>query len=147
MNPSITNAIYYVSLITKKGTVKYDITNLLLSLKIADSENELATAVNLSFVNAWIESENSHLTGLFTVGDVVQVQADTGEGKKTVGTFTVWDRPYESSIKKVLSITAYDSKLIYLQKSEDVRLYTSGKDTKAIISDICNAWGVPLTYN
>ena len=146
MKPSITNAVYYVSLITKKGTVKYDITNVLLSLKISDSENELATAVNLSFVNAWIESANSHLTGLFTVGDVIQVQADTGDGKKTVGTFTVWDRSYESALKKVLTVTAYDSKLIYLQKSEDVRLYTKGKDTKTIISDICKAWGVPLEY-
>lgn len=147
MEPSITNAVYYVSLLTKKGTVKYDLTDILLSLKISDSEGQLATAVNLTFPNVWIEQENLNLTGLFTVGDVIQVQADNGEGKKNVGTFTIWDRTYESNLKKVLSVTAYDSKLIYLQKSEDVRLYTKGKDTKAIISDICNAWGVPLTYN
>lgn len=145
MEPSIVNSVYYVSLLTKKGAIKYDITRLLLTLKISDSEGELATKASLSFPNAWVE--NSWLTGLFSVGDVIQIQADNGEGKKNVGTFTIWERSYDSGLNKILNVTAYDSKLIYLQKSEDVRLYTKGKDTKAIVSDICSAWGVSLTYD
>ena len=145
MDQTVTDSVYYVSLLTKKGTIEYNITRILLSLKISESEGELATKASLSFPNTWVE--NSWLTGLFSVGDVIRIQADNGTGKKDVGTFTIWDRSYDSGLKKILNVTAYDSKLIYLQKSEDVRLYTKGKDTKAIISDICSAWGVPLTYN
>lgn len=144
MKPSIENPFYYVTMLTKKGKVKYDLTPILTSLKIYDSEGELATKANLSFMNVYIN--NSWLTGLFTVGDVIQISADNGGGKKAVGTFTIWERGYDRDLKKIISVTAYDSKLIYLQKSEDVRVYAKGKDTKSIVSDICKAWGVSLSY-
>ena len=144
MKPSIENPFYYVTMLTKKGAVKYDLTPILTSLKIYDSEGELATKANLSFMNVYIN--DGWLTGFFDVGDVIQITADNGEGKKAVGTFTIWERGYERDLKKIISVTAYDSKLIYLQKSEDVRVYTKGKDTKSIVSDICSAWSVPLNY-
>lgn len=144
MKPSIENPFYYVTMLTKKGSVKYDLTPILTSLKIYDSDGELATKANISFVNTNIGG--SWLTGLFTVGDVIKITADNGEGKKDVGTFTIWERGYDRDLKKTISVTAYDSKLIYLQKSEDVRIYAKGKDTKSIVSDICNAWSVPLSF-
>ena len=144
MKAAIDNPLYYVSLLTKKGTVKYDITPIIETLKISDSDGELATVVTASFPN--IQVEGAMLNTLFVAGDVIQVQADNGNGKKTVGTFTIWDKDYESSNKKSLSVTGYDSKLIYLQKSEDVQFFTKGKSTDAIISAICKAWGVSLDY-
>ena len=142
---SISNPLYYVSILAEKGTIKYDISKVIESLKISDSEGELATMVSFSFMNT--EVNGKWLNSLFSVGDVVQVQADNGGGKKTVGTFTIWDKDDESSTKKVLSVTAYDSKLIYLQKSEDVQFFEKGKSTKSIITDICTAWGVTLQYS
>ena len=139
MKAAIDNPLYYVSLLTKKGTVKYDITPIIETLKISDSDGELATVVTASFPN--IQVEGAMLNTLFVAGDVIQVQADNGNGKKTVGTFTIWDKDYESSNKKSLSVTGYDSKLIYLQKSEDVQFFTKGKSTDAIISAICKAGG------
>lgn len=144
MKAAIDNPLYYVSLLTKKGTVKYDLTEIVETLKVSDSEGELATTVSVSFPN--IQVEKAWLNTLFTAGDVIQVQADNGNGKKTVGTFTIWDRGYDSSNKKSFHVTAYDSKLIYLQKSEDVRFFEKGKTTEAIISAICKAWGVSLSF-
>ena len=90
MKAAIDNPLYYVSLLTKKGTVKYDLTEIVETLKVSDSEGELATTVSVSFPN--IQVEKAWLNTLFTAGDVIQVQADNGNGKKTVGTFTIWDR-------------------------------------------------------
>ena len=143
--PAIDNPHYYVSILANKGAVKYDITNITENLKVSDSEGELATMVSFSFVNTTVNGKL--LNTLFTVGDIVQVQADNGGGKQTVGTFTIWSKDYVSEVKKILSVVAYDSKLIYLQKSEDVQFFEKGKTTKAIISAICSAWGVTVQYN
>lgn len=143
--PAIDNPYYYVSILANKGAVKYDITNIAENVKLTDSEGELANMVSFSFVNTTVNGKL--LNSLFTVGDVVQVEADNGGGKKTVGTFTIWSKEYVSELKKILSVVAYDSKLIYLQKSEDVQFFEKGKNTKAIISSICSAWGVTLQYN
>ena len=144
MKAAIDNPLYYVSLLTKKGTVKYDITEILETLKVSDLEGELATAVSLSFAN--VQVGTAWLSTLFTAGDVIQVQADNGNGKKSVGTFTLWDKGYDNNTKKTLSVTAYDSKLIYLQKSEDVQFFPKGQTTEAIVSAICKAWGVSLDF-
>jgi DNA-directed RNA polymerase subunit H (RpoH/RPB5) len=144
--PAIDNPHYYVSILANKGAVKYDITSVAENLKVTDSEGELATMVSFSFVNN-VTTEGKLMNGLFTVDDVVLVEADNGGGKKEVGTFTIWKKDYTSAAKKILSVVSYDSKLIYLQKSEDVQFFEKGKDTKAIVSAICGAWGVPLRYN
>lgn len=144
MKAAIDNPLYYVTLLTKKGAVKYDITPIKETLKVSDSDGELATMATLSFANVQVGS--AWLNTLFSAGDVIQVQADNGNGKKTVGTFTIWDKGYDSGNKKLLSVTAYDSKLIYLQKSEDVQFFEKGKTTEAIVSAICKAWGVSLEF-
>lgn len=142
---ALDNPLYYVFVLAQKGAVKYDVSDIVETLKIADAQNELAGRINVTLMN--VQINGSWLNGLFTVGDLVLIQADNGSGIKTVGTYTIWSKDYDSQLKKILAVTAYDSKLIYLQKSEDVRFYPKGKDTKFIVSDICKEWGVNCEYS
>lgn len=142
---SITNPVYRAFLVADQGANKYEITEAMTGLKITDADGELAPKVNVSFVNQYIDGK--WFNTMFTVGDVVQVYADNGDGEKLLGNYLIWTKDYSSKDQKILSVTGYDRKLIYLQKSQDVRFYEKGKSTKAIIADICGAWGVTMQYS
>lgn len=142
--PSIENPHYFAYILTDKGKTKYDVTGALLSMKIADNDGSLAPRSSISFSNLLLNGK--WFNTLFNVGDVLQITSDNGGGEQPLGTHVIWSKQYNSEKEKVLSVTGYDQKLIYLQKSEDVRYYPKGKDTKAIVSDICSAWGVNVDY-
>jgi len=82
---------------------------------------------------------------LITVRDRVFVYADDGEKKDEVFRGFVWTVNYQSSTRKLLSLTCYDN-LIYFQESEDNRYFPAGKSSSSITAALCADWGVKQEY-
>lgn len=114
-------------------------------LKLSESKNELAQKVSISLVNC-LNEENYLLSELLNVRDRVFIYANDGEECREVFRGYIWHKNYKNNQKKIVTLTCYDN-LIYLQKSEDSRYYSSGQSTVDIFNDICLAWGIDLRYN
>lgn len=143
MQASIVYPIYNLKIVTKNGKT-YSLKKVTTDLNLSEYEKDLAQKVSISLAN--IKTADGYLTGLLGVRDRVYVTADTGSGYKEVFRGFLWDKNYESAVAKTLSIVSYDN-LIYLQNSKDSFYFSSGKNTKDIISSICNKWGIKLVFN
>lgn len=90
-------------------------------------------------------SDGRLLSEILYVRDRVFIYANDGSEVKEVFRGYIWKKEYTNNKKRIISLICYDN-LIYLQKSEDSRYYSSGKKTEEIITDICRAWGIDVIY-
>jgi hypothetical protein len=58
---------------------------------------------------------------------------------------TQWEYNYNASTENLIPIIAYD-RFKYAMQSKEHFYYSAGMSTKAIISDMCSKWGIPLNY-
>lgn len=137
------NPHYRVTVLNSSGN-KYEITGALKELVLDEQENGIAQRVKLTIMQA--KHDGKYLTSLINVHDRLYVYANTGSGSKEVFRGYVWKDVYEKSDTKEITLTAYD-RLIYLKETEEYKFYSSGKSTKSIFQDICNAKGIKLKYN
>ena len=133
---------YSVYIVTGDGT-KYNVTNVLTELTLAEYDTQLAQTATIELVN--IVHNGSYLTSLFDVIDRVFVYATYEGTTEEVFRGFVWEDDYNSGEKKILKLVCYDN-LIYLQKSEICKYFSKGKKTEAICKDIFDDWGVNLKY-
>ena len=133
----------YSAVIVSKDGPRYDITDLMESVEMAEDEGQIAQRATVSFYNA--PYNELRMNQLVRVGDRMFVYANDGEGPKEVFRGFVWEIEYSSELEKILSVTAYDN-LIYFQESEDSLYYSSGMETSAVTSNICYKWGVKQNY-
>lgn len=143
MKASKVNPNYTVVAVDKKGT-QYDITKVITDLQLSEGDGELAQKCTLSFMNH-VKTESGYLTGIIVPGIRLYVFANDGSDNQEVFRGIVWDKTYESALDKKASYVAYDH-LIYLQKSRGCEYFTSGKNTKSVISSICNKWNIKYKY-
>jgi hypothetical protein len=135
---------YDVELITGNG-VRHLINDALLSLEWEEQDSELAQRVTIRISNMSIG-----YTELFVITKLccpIFIYAKWSNAPRELifeGVLWEW-QPVESSRQKELTVTAYD-RLIYLQKSQDYKYYSAGMTTQSLIGDICNTWGIPLSY-
>lgn len=127
------------------GDTTYDITPVLISIDSTDQEDQMAQKYTLTINNVLVNGVWS--TNLIEAGQRVFIYADDGETKKEVMRGFIWTKNYTSSnSKREFKLTCYDN-LIYMQESEVYYYYPSGKSTEDILKNICNQWGVNLSYN
>ncbi len=138
----ITKIKYWLELITEDGN-KHQLNDMLINLVWEEHEEELAQRANITIRN--ILYKGKYLIDYAKLNCMVLIYADWGEGKKIVFNGIIWNWDYTSAIEKELTILAYDP-LIRLQKSKDFKYFTSGMDTKTIVSEICSDWSIPLSY-
>ena len=118
-----------------------------------ENEGELATRLNLTIRDVELTEEvggtkkTRRLAQALSLCTAIYVFADYGNGKKEVFRGTIWEWSHSQVHDDEIVITAYDP-LFYLQKSEDYALYSAGKSTKDICTEVLSNWGVPLgTFN
>jgi len=139
----ISTVRYDVELITENGT-RYPLNNALISLQWEEQISELAQRATLTVANA--QTGSASLMDLMKINCIIQISGRWGEGGKTLlFDGTIWEWQYTNAVNKELTITVYD-RLIRLQQSKDFKYYSAGMTTQAIIGDICNDWGIPLSY-
>lgn len=110
---------------------------------IAWEENETELAVRLNLTIRDIPYGGGRLSTALPLCTAIQVYADWGAGQQQVFQGTIWEWEFSQVDGDAIIITAYDV-LYYLQRSSDNRYYAAGRTTKAIITDILTAWGVPI---
>lgn len=124
---------------------KYDVTPAIESLNRIDAEGQIAQRVNLQLTNAQVNG--AHLSSILQPLNRVFIYANDGARQEEVFRGFLWDKNYKSSLTDHrLKVTAYDH-LIYLQESEDVFFFSTGKSTEEIISHICQKWNIKLDYS
>jgi hypothetical protein len=134
---------YDVELVTENGT-RYELNDALLSLEWEEQKSELAQRATLTVANFRIG--NTYLMALAKLNCIIYIYARwSGLSRQLVFNGTIWDWQYMDATQKELTLTAYDP-LIRLQQSQDFKYYSAGLTTQALIGDICNYWGVPLSY-
>lgn len=137
-------AIKYKVLVPVPGDT-LNITDALTELTPEEQPEEFAQRLNLTVTNAAYGSGT--LSDVLTPGRAIFYYSDWGLGMQEVFRGVIWDwDPENSSDSKTLVLSAYDL-LIYPEKSKDYRYYSAGMSTKATITDIAKAWGIPLSYS
>ena len=134
---------YDAELIDENG-VRYLINDGLANLEWEEQENEIAQRASVTFANLLIGS--TQLAAIAKLNCIILIYAKWNNAPKTlVFEGTIWEWQPVFGTGKELTITAYD-KLIRLQQSQDFKFYSAGMTTRDIIADICNTWGIPLSY-
>ncbi len=144
----ISNIKYSVIAMLTSGKEVY-LDKVATNIAWEENENELATRLNLTVRDVAIPSEagGGRLATKLALCTAIYVFADYGSGKKEVFRGTIWEWSHSQVHDDEIVITAYDP-LFYLQKSEDYALYSAGKSTKDICTEVLSNWGVPLgTFN
>lgn len=143
MAASQTTPKYSVYIIS--GETKYNVTNAVLSIDRSEPKGQIAQRVILKIANVKVGA--SSLASLLKARDRVYVYANDGVKEDEVFRGYIWARNHSASISdNALQYTCYDN-LIYLQESEDSLYFSSGKSTNAIMSSICDKWGIKLQYS
>lgn len=136
------NSAYSVFLIT--ATKKYNLTECVEELKFTDQEKQFAKSVQISLANIMVNGE--WLCNIPQVRDRIFIYAGDGEKSDEVWRGYIWTHGYKSALEtRTIALKCYDN-LIYCQESEESEYFTAGKDTKAIMTSLCNKWGIPLDY-
>lgn len=133
-------SVYVVS-----GSTKYNLTPALTAIDRSEPKGQIAQRVNLQLLN--VQLNGTSLASILQPRCRVIVYADDGTKNDEVFRGYLWTRNYKSShSERELKYNCYDN-LIYLQNSEESLYFASGKTTKDIVSSICSAWGVNLSYS
>ncbi|MFP3153142.1 hypothetical protein LQZ18_01665 [Lachnospiraceae bacterium ZAX-1] len=133
---------HYVELLTEDG-VRFSLDGALLSLEREEPERQLAQRVTIKLAN--ISVGKKKLMSIVKLNCPLYVYGEWGDGKHLLFDGIVWEWQYANASENELTITAYD-RMIRLQQSKDIGYYSAGMQTQAILSDICNNWGIPLNY-
>lgn len=142
INPKTTK---YKVLVSATNGEAINISSALTELTPEEQPDEMAARISGTCAN--VKHGSGTISDVIRPGCGVFVFADWGQGMKETFRGVLWDWDGEdASDAKTVQFTAYDM-LIYLEKSKDNRYYTAGQSTKAIVSDIAGAWGVPLVFN
>lgn len=136
------NPIYSIYLVD--GNTKYDLTSCLEELKFSDQKKQFSKSLTISLAN--IQTQGKWLVSLIACRQRVFVYANDGETSDEVWRGFVWTHGYKSSTtSRLIVLKCYDN-LIYCQESEESEYFSDGKDTKDIVSTICQKWGIALEY-
>ena len=133
---------YDVELITEGGTV-YDLDNALISLAWEEQEGQLAQKATVTVVNYNMGS--GYLMSLAKPNCVIRIYASWGAGRQKVFEGAIWEWNYTSAQTKELCLIVYDP-MIRLQQSKDIKYFSPGMTTPAMLGSICGDWGIPLDY-
>lgn len=140
---SIENPLYTVFI--KIDGQDYDLTSACSSVELNDNDTQMSQRATVRLNNTTL---NTHLlTNLIKVRQRVFIYADDGKGKTEVFRGFVWKRDYTSSLSnRDFVLTCYDQ-LIYLQESQDNEYFSAGKETKDVLKELCDKWGLELEYD
>lgn len=130
---------YKVTMLMTTGEL-LDITGLCMSLSWGDDKGSIAQKANVSLANTKIEK--GYISDLIKLCTPIFIYADNKEVFRGI----VWEWSYTSAVQKEISITAYD-RMIYATQSKTNSYYSSGKNTKFIVEDICKEWSMPVNYS
>ena len=131
---------YDAELVTEDGAI-YDLDNALISLTWEEQEGQLAQKAALTLANP----STGNLLSLAKPGCIIRIYANWGSGRKRLFEGTIWEWNYTSAQAKELSLIVYDP-MIRLQQSKDIKYFSPGMTTPAILGNICGDWGIPLDY-
>ncbi|OXS53556.1 phage portal protein [Cohnella sp. CIP 111063] len=118
---------------------KYDLSELVESLSLEESLNEIAYCVNIKLV---VTPDMPFITP----GQEIRIAGiPFGRAKKEnlLNPAVVWDCHSSNTGRKHLNITAYE-KTIYLAKSEDERLMPGNQTATERIKQYAMSWGIPV---
>ena len=141
---------YAVELITESGNI-YDLTPALIKMDWEESINEMAQRATIVLQQK--KAGGAWLHGLAKINCIIRIKGkwnnaarpDDKQAGMLLFEGTIWDWSYASGINKELTLTAYDN-LMRLNRSKDFFYYTAGMNTQTLIADICDEWGIPLSY-
>lgn len=143
MAASKDNPKYTVYLVD--GTKKYNITPAVTNITLSHQDRQLAQSATITAANIKTKSGK-------TICQIVKVRArifiHANDGDKSAEVFRgwIWTEYHESDMEaSAVKMKCYDN-LIYLQESEDSLYFSKGKTTKAVLSEICNKWGIKLDF-
>lgn len=133
---------YDVELITEGGTA-YDLDNALVSLAWEEQEGQLAQKATVTVVN--VKTGSGYLMSLAKLNCMIRIYAHWGAGRQKMFEGNIWEWNYASAQTKQLTLTVYDP-MIRLQQCKDIKYFSPGMTTPAMLGSICGDWGVPLAY-
>lgn len=129
---------YDVELITESGAA-YDLDNALTSLAWEEQKGQLAQKATVTVV------ASGTLLSLAKLNCMIRIYAHWGAGRKLMFEGFIWEWNFTSAQTKELTLTVYDP-MIRLQQCKDIKYFSPGMTTPAILGSICRDWGVPLAY-
>lgn len=131
---------YAVKILSKTGEL-YDMTDFVTACTWGDPAGEIAARANITFAQA--KTSKGYVNQLLPLCTPVFLYCNKQEMFRGI----IWDWDYMSAGGggQETNVIAYD-RMIYANQSKEDTLYTAGKDTKSIVSDICGRWGIKLNY-
>jgi len=135
----LTQTRYVLVLLTPQGEKLY-LNEVTQGLQWEEPPDELSVRLTVEVQNQ--KTRYGWLHKLFPMAGRLFLLADWGEGWKEVWRGTVFDRDNRTDPLGHFMVTAYDF-LFYL-KSKDNRYYKSGTKGRTILTDVANAWKIPL---
>lgn len=133
---------YKVDLFTETGTI-YHLDDAIQSLTWEEQDGQLAQKATLGLVDC--EIEGNWLRSFLKINCIIRIYANWGNGQQALFEGTIWEWQYTCAQNKELSITVYDP-MIRLQQSKDMKYFSAGLTTPAMLETICGEWGIPLDY-
>lgn len=144
MAASMTCPVYTANLITKDGT-KYRLKDITTDIVTGQAKDDLAEKVSITIAN--VKSGKKRLHNIIKLRDKIYVYANTGSGAKEVFRGFVWERQFDDTADvKEIKLICYD-KLIYLQNSKDNLFVQDGSQTKDVVTQLAQKWGIKIKYN
>ena len=143
MTASLENPVYTVYVID--GKTKYNISPAVIDISLSNQEKQVAQCATINIQNAKFKDKS--LSSILKVRLRVMIYANDGTTKAEVFRGWIWTKYHQAEIDtKTITLKCYDN-LIYLQESEDSLYFSKGKNTKSVMSTICNKWGITLNYS
>lgn len=133
---------YDVELVTESGTV-YDLNNALISLMWEEQEGQLAQKAVVTVIN--FQTGSGYLMSLAKLNCVIRIYAHWGAERQKMFEGAIWEWSYSSAQTKELTLTVCDP-MVRLQQCRDIKYFSPGMTTPAILGNICGDWGIPLDY-
>lgn len=144
MAASLDNPVYTVYVID--GNNKYNITPAVNSLDFSNPQRQLAQSVSIIATNIKTATGKT-ICDITDVRKRVFIYADDGATKDEVFRGWIWTKYHKTDVDSTqVTLKCYDN-LIYLQESDDSLYFSKGKNTKSVISSICDKWGIKLNYS
>lgn len=135
--------VYTVYIIS--GSTKYNVTPAVMGQDRSEPDGQIAQRVTLQLAN--VNVGDTLLSSLLKARNRVFIYANDGTKEDEVFRGYLWTRARTDSLNdNEIKYICYDN-LIYFQESEDSLYFSSGKDTKDIVSSICDKWGIKLQYS
>ena len=142
MGVDVAQLEYGADLITETGTV-YHLDEAIQRMSWEEQDGQLAQKASIGLADC--EVDGQPLRSLMKINRIIRIHADWGAGPQPVFDGTVWEWQYTHAQNKDLTITAYDP-MIRLQQSKDMKYFSAGLSTPAILGAVCGDWGIPLDY-